>query len=194
MLEQRPDKIEKFRDVLNVIFEKYQCTNSLPRDFVALADRFEWPDWATECLPSLLVLTSIRSDSCIFLAWRPIVRFLETRIEMTNQWRSIRPWCNGMVIEIEATQETYKDLAERVAPAFEKLRIDSPYSSAGARRGVVLEALSFLEDEDRVKGRTAEANSIALLREEILREEGVGFSPGILTEDASNSLENGRPL
>lgn len=155
-LSKMDDRRIAFRFALERLVETYPG-REWDLDLVHLADANNWPTWAVECLPSLVIPLGPRlGNGREFLLWNVFEEVL-SRCEPIMVHNRL---CNDKIIQV-AVSGACEDMLNVIAPAIENGRIFNPWhsdrsSKVVARLAVLNELKSTeLESEEADKLRVA---------------------------------------
>jgi hypothetical protein len=115
-LTEKYDRRLEFRAILLKFLDTHPGQPSWGEDLIRLADRYEWPSWAVECLPHLFVLLGHTVDGRqSALIWHYMLDCIPTSYgcKITDEL------CGGQIFEIHMTEQA-SAFAHVVARFFEE--------------------------------------------------------------------------
>lgn len=132
----------EFRSYILKVLDGYPGHPTWNSDFVRLADKHQWPIWATECLPSLFVpLETLSDGNQRALVWHYILECVPDARKPAIKERL----CQGHWLEIECSPET-ADVISRSASVFEQNLRESRLRSDRAFMATVYDSAVELEE------------------------------------------------
>jgi hypothetical protein len=178
-LEPGFDRRREFRSQIEKLLEEYPGRREeWNQELVRLADAYQWPSWAVECLPSFYVSLPTSPDGFSrVLLWYRIYECTPDTLDK----EVVRELCEGEFFEIKVPAETAR-VTEEIAQIFEEHRSALPYASGrsffGAINNAMLQVEAFLSEK-----YPDAAQKIKALREAILEREQI--IPPSTTDDTT---------
>lgn len=168
-LKSHRDCRPKFRTLINTIISP---ANGLQWavNLVLLANRFEFPTWAVQCLPNLCfrLPTNNQDEGTIFVLWQQIA----IAIPLSYTLEIKEKLCGGEVL-VAGFDRPGARLVERIAGWVEPERLSNPFASDRSARGALAQAFDSIRLEDaEIAGPAEEA------QKKVLTDLGVGFAAG----------------
>lgn len=141
-LENSALRRSEFRSYILRVLDSYPGHPTWNSDFVRMADKHQWPIWATECLPSLFVpLETPSNEKQRALVWHYILECMPDARKPAIKERL----CQGHWLEIECSPET-TNVISHSANVFEQNLRDSRLASDRAFMAAVYESAVELEE------------------------------------------------
>ncbi len=163
-LEEDRNRRPEFRRLLRKVKETYPDRLTWDTDFIDLADRYNFPTWAIESLPTLFQVMSELSEGVrIVRLWYLLVNCMNDKQEW---WGGRKALCQGRLVEIKISNALFPavfDLIRRV----EDRRNDFPLRSERALHGAVSDLLGSIEES---AAPTSEVKKILNARQDFIKE------------------------
>ena len=146
-LEDNPKRRIIFRNLIKRVIDVFPNKEDL-KNFIQLADKYHFPGWAVECLPSLFVDCGLSGDgSIVILIWYPFKEYLDAiHDDFSTEWHLRNVLCSERVFEITLKPELVIWL-ERISHPFEEMRKNFPYASDRAMLGAITDKMASLEKQ-----------------------------------------------
>jgi len=168
-LNQEPDRRQQFRSLIAKVLETYPGRPSWNIDLVQQADKYQWPVWAVECLPSLYIpLKDQLCESDRAMVWHYILAC----VPESHKYEVITELCEGYVLDVKMSEEV-SNFVQFIAPVFEQARLNNPYSSDRSVIAVVAGAMSQVELLATIQDAHEAITAIRQARRRILGRAGV---------------------
>jgi hypothetical protein len=167
-LELDRNRRPEFRSRVSMIVEAYPGYAYWDRDLVLRADRYHWPPWAVECVPSLHIPVGREDQTKTALVWHYILACLPKSYE----YKVLAELCGGHILEVRMSQQA-SSFVQLIAPTFEQRRLGNPYASDRSTIGVVTDTMSELELAAVARNDLEAAGAFSEARRRILQGEGV---------------------
>jgi hypothetical protein len=147
-----------FRRLIDEVLEIYPGRQSWPIELLFLADRNLWPEWAVECLPSLLIWDCQEPGTAF--VWHYLLAFLPTQYGRSVKQRL----CEGAVLQV-SLDERASEFLQRIGAIVEANRLDETDPSLRATQAGVVEAIIQGEKNART---VEEATFLQRAREQLM--------------------------
>ena len=159
---------DKFQNLLNRAAEARLYPPFLDRDLVLAAHRWNWSQWAVECLPNLYIRLNTATEQqqdILALIWSRLAFLLPP----TDPFTVTRNLCGGAILEVKLSPQA-ADRAGIIASEVEPLRKQNPYFSTSSVLGTINDAVVVLQDTAEARGDHAFARSLRQKQVEMSRE------------------------
>ncbi|MFO1431006.1 MAG: hypothetical protein U1F76_12805 [Candidatus Competibacteraceae bacterium] len=184
LLETNSKRRVIFRNLVKKVIDMFYDKENLNKDLIKLADKYQFPGWAVECLPNLfVVLKKLEDNSKVIWLWHfPVACMGKPGVS----WKHQSDLCGGHIIQIIVKPEIDEWL-NKIVPAFEVCRTSLPFASERAMKGAAIDTIAAIETAELKKGKKHTAQRLKEARENLLKDTGVGYA---INQDLSKITES----
>jgi hypothetical protein len=153
-LNEHPHNRLEFSSLLERVQAVYFDHETWGIDLLRLANEFEWPKWAVDCLPDLPhIVGDVEPDLCHagresehdckrVIMWWPYVELAKAGAAIADFWyKTEKTFCEGQVSQLILPQKEM-EFVTGLAPHLEPKRDKNPYPSQSSVVGIIADALS----------------------------------------------------